>query len=197
MFRIASRRVSVFGLQCRQTVRCYSDASVDIRSKLTSELKSAMKVGTPHGPSGEHIDLSSEQRHGQVNNDSLLSEVYSADKTQPQPLASSAIISILRKAVARRADAAIEFDKASRPELASKERTEVDLLQSLLPPLLPESEIDLKLQEVITEQGITPGDSDSKKNLGKLFKGFYAKVDRSSVDPDLVKRRADALLTSQ
>lgn len=148
---------------------------------------------------------------------SVLSEVYSADKTQPQPLASSAIISILRKAVARRvsrqnlstttlshylphtsqADAAIEFDKASRPELASKERTEVDLLQSLLPPLLPESEIDLKLQEVITEQGITPGDSDSKKNLGKLFKGFYAKVDRSSVDPDLVKRRADALLTSQ
>lgn len=155
---------------------------------------------------------------------SVLSEVYSADKTQPQPLASSAIASILRKAVSRRVssplitnptnplnfltcipekiyemqtDAASEFDKASRADLAEKERKEAEFLQALLPPLLPESDIDRTLQEVFAEQGINPGEGDPRKTLGKMFKGFYAKIDRSSVDPDLVKRRADALLSSK
>jgi hypothetical protein len=62
-----------------------------------------------------------------------------------------------------------------------------------LPPLLPEAEIDGILQEVIAEQ-VSEAQGSSRNSIGNVFKAFYARVDRASVDPDLVKRRAEALL---
>lgn len=102
----------------------------------------------------------------------------------------------LRRLRLRQTLAATEFDKASRTDLADKERQESLLLQSLLPPLLPTSNIDQTLQQVFKEEGIIPGEGDPKRTLGKVLKGFYAKVDRSVVDPEVVKRRAEALLSS-
>jgi hypothetical protein len=48
---------------------------------------------------------------------------------------------------------------------------------------------------VISEQ-LSETQVDPRKSIGKVFKTFYAKVDRSSVDPDLVRRRAEALLAA-
>ena len=78
--------------------------------------------------------------------------------------------------------------------MAEKEKTEANLLQAFLPPLLPEADIDRALQEVISEQNLVPGGGNSRKALGIVFKQFYLKVDRSLVDTDLVRRRAEALL---
>ena len=91
------------------------------------------------------------------------------------------------------ANSAAEFDKASRPDLAEKERKEADLLQTFVPPLLSEAEIDRRLSEIIAEQKLAPGD---KKALGQIFKVFYTQVDKSAVDTDLVKNRAQALLAA-
>lgn len=73
--------------------------------------------------------------------------------------------------------------------MAEKERTEADFLQTFIPPLLSEAEIDRRLSEVIAK-------TDNKKNIGVIFKQFYAVVDRSSVDTDLVAARAKALVTA-
>ena len=89
-------------------------------------------------------------------------------------------------------DTADQFNQASRPDLVAKERQEAEFLARFLPPLLPEAEIDRILKRVISEQ---PSEThvDPRKSIGKVFKAFYAKVDRASVDPDLVRRRAEAL----
>lgn len=89
-------------------------------------------------------------------------------------------------------DAASEFERAARPELAAKERTEADVLEAFVPPLLPASEIDRALQEIISELKPAAGD---KKALGQVFRVFYTKIDRSAVDTELVKSRAEALLS--
>ncbi|KAI0812388.1 Yqey-like protein-domain-containing protein [Irpex lacteus] len=161
------------------TRRSYSTpaATEEIRKRLTDELKGAMK--------SKDIVKSTTIR-------SVLSEVYAQDKTQAQPLSSSAIVSIIRKATAD-LDAATEFEKAQRPELAEKERKEADLLQVFLPALLQEADIDRTLQAIIDEQKPTAND---KRALGAIFKAFYSKVDRSLVDSDLVKKRAEALIVS-
>jgi uncharacterized protein YqeY len=92
-------------------------------------------------------------------------------------------------------DSAVQFNEASRPDLAGKEQQEVDFLARFLPPLLPEPEIDRVLKEVAKEHlPHTPG--DPRRSIGKVFKAFYARVDRASVDPDLVKRRAEALFSA-
>ena len=59
--------------------------------------------------------------------------------------------------------------------------------------MLSESEIERALREAIAETGATPGD---KRILGQVFKAFYTRVDRSQVDPELVKKTASALLAS-
>lgn len=93
-------------------------------------------------------------------------------------------------------DSADQYNQASRPDLAAKERQEADYLARFLPPLLPEAEIDRILKGVISEQASETQTADPRKSIGKVFKSFYAKVDRASVDPDLVRRRAEALLAA-
>ena len=67
-------------------------------------------------------------------------------------------------------------------------------LTSYLPLLLSEAEIDKVLKPVIDGVRATLKPGESKKLVGLVFKSFYSQVDRSNVDPDLVKKRAEALL---
>jgi uncharacterized protein YqeY len=92
-------------------------------------------------------------------------------------------------------DSADQFNRASRPDLATKEQQEADLLAAFLPPFLPEAEIDRILKGVISEQ-LSETQVDPRKSIGKVFKSFYAQVNRASVDPGLVRRRAEALLAA-
>jgi len=148
----------------------------DIRGRLVSEVKTAMK--------NKDSFTSTTLR-------SVLSEVYAADKTSPPKISSSAITSIIRKAVLRRTDSATQFINASRPDLAAKEKLEADILVTLLPPLLAESEINRVLQDVLAGYKL---EGEPRKALGKLLKAFYIKVDKSTVDPNLVKNRAETML---
>jgi uncharacterized protein YqeY len=91
-------------------------------------------------------------------------------------------------------DSAAQFSRASRPDLARKEQREADFLANFLPPLLPETEIDGILQEIIAEQ-VFQDHGNARKSIGKVLKAFYSRVDRAAVDPNLVKRRAEALLS--
>lgn len=88
-------------------------------------------------------------------------------------------------------ESASQFAKGERPDLAEKEAREAEIISAFLPPMLSESEIDRVLGQVASS---CPRDGNSKKVLGLIFKSFYSKVDKANVDPDLVKRRAEALL---
>jgi uncharacterized protein YqeY len=153
-----------------------SGIAIDIRQQLMSGVKTAMKT--------KDSITSTTIR-------SILSEVYAADKSAGSPVPSSAIIAILRRATLRRHDSAIQFVNASRPDLAQKEHREADILAAFLPPLMSEAEIDRVLNEVITETAL---DGDSRKILGQVYKSFYSKVDKSTVDTNIVKCKAEALL---
>jgi len=157
--------------------RCYSTpAIVDIRNSLSSALKTAMK---------------SRDALTTITIRSVLADIYLADKASGKQVQAPAIISILRKAVARRNDSASQFALAVRPDLAEKEHREANLLLSFLPPLLSQEEIDSALNKAIT--AIPEKD---RKIPGKIFKAFYSTVDRSSVDAELVKKRVELLLNS-
>jgi len=92
-------------------------------------------------------------------------------------------------------DSAAQFNEASRPDLAGKERQEAEFLARFLPPPLPQADIDRILKEIVTEE-IPLIQNDPRKAIGKVFKAFYSRVDKASVDPDLVKRRAEAILAA-
>lgn len=91
------------------------------------------------------------------------------------------------------AESAADFEKASRPELAEKEREEADILLTFVPPLLSEAEIDRKLSDIISESKPQARD---KKAQGLILKQFYSSIDRSTVDTNLVTARVKALLNA-
>ncbi|KAH9061216.1 GatB/YqeY domain-containing protein [Lactarius vividus] len=167
---------------CDELVANATDAgSIDLRTRLLEELKTSLKT---------------KDSLASTTIRSVLSEVYSADKvSSSKRIDSSGIALLIRKAYARRLDSAVQFNQASRPDLAGKEQQEADLLARFLPPLLPEVEVDRILQEVMTEQ-VSKAQDDPRKSIGRIFKAFYARVDKASVDPDLLKRRTEALLSS-
>lgn len=94
------------------------------------------------------------------------------------------------------ADAAAQYTVASRPDLAETEVREAAVLEALLPPLLPEADVDAVLGEVIKSDALKGAEGNPKKALGMVLKGFFARVERGNVDSELVKRRAEAMLAA-
>ncbi|KAH8079415.1 GatB/YqeY domain-containing protein [Cristinia sonorae] len=158
-------------------------ANEDVRAKLMEGLKTAMKA--------KDASKSTIIR-------SMLSEVYDADKKKQEKIDTPAIQALVQKAVSRRKDAAKQYESGSRPDLASQELAEASILSAYLPPLLSTSEVDRILQEVISENDIKL-ENPAQVNMvvGKVFRAFYARVDKTSVDSAYVRRKAEELVKGQ
>lgn len=79
-------------------------------------------------------------------------------------------MTVIRKAVKQRQDSIEQYANAGRTELADKERAEMELLKTYLPPELSEAELESGLREIIASTGAT-----SKKDLGKVMKEAAAR----------------------
>jgi uncharacterized protein YqeY len=74
-------------------------------------------------------------------------------------------MSVIRKAVKQRQDSIEQYTKGNRPELAAKEASELEVLQSYLPPELGDDEIEAGIREIVASTG-----AQSKKDMGKVMK---------------------------
>src|SRR5690349_18519850 len=95
-------------------------------------------------------------------------------------------MSVIRKAMKQRQDSIEQFTNAGRMEMADKERAEMELLKTYLPPELTEEEIESGIREIIASTG-----AQSKKDMGKVMKEatarFKGRVDGKKVQ-ELVSR---------
>jgi uncharacterized protein YqeY len=78
---------------------------------------------------------------------------------------------IIRKQVKQRQDAVDSFEKGGRPELADKERAEIEMLQAYLPKALSAEELAALVEEAIKETGAT-----GKAQMGAVMKALQPKV---------------------
>lgn len=74
------------------------------------------------------------------------------------------VIAVLDKLAKQHRDSIEQYDKAERADLAEKERFELGIVQSYLPPALSEEEIAQLIQDTITETGAT-----DMKDMGKVM----------------------------
>jgi hypothetical protein len=74
-------------------------------------------------------------------------------------------LNVIRKQVKQRQESVQGFEKGGRPDLAEKERREIDYLTEYLPAPLAESEIQQLVREAIKEVGAT-----SKAQMGAVMK---------------------------
>ena len=96
---------------------------------------------------------------------------YAAIEKADAALDDSAAVQVIRKQVKQRQDSIESFEKGGRPELAAKEKDELEILNAYLPRGLNPEELQALVREAIAEVGAT-----SKAQMGTVMKALQAKV---------------------
>ncbi len=78
---------------------------------------------------------------------------------------------VIRKQVKQRQDSIEQFEKGGRPELAAKEKDELEMLSSYLPQAMSAEELAAAVREAITETGAT-----SRAQMGAVMKVLQGKI---------------------
>ena len=80
-------------------------------------------------------------------------------------------VQVIRKQVKQRQDSIESFEKGGRPELAAKEKEELNVLNGYLPQQLSAEEVSKAVGEAIAELQAT-----SKAQMGAVMKAVQAKI---------------------
>jgi uncharacterized protein YqeY len=80
-------------------------------------------------------------------------------------------VQVIRKQVKQRQDSIESFEKGGRPELAAKEKEELNVLNSYLPQQMSAEDLSKIVRETITELNAT-----SKAQMGAVMKALQAKA---------------------
>jgi uncharacterized protein YqeY len=86
-------------------------------------------------------------------------------------LADDEVIVVLSSEIKKRKDAIALYKQGNRPELADKEKKEIEILQKYLPEQLSPEELKKLIEESVTKTGAT-----SMKDMGKVMADLAPKV---------------------
>jgi uncharacterized protein YqeY len=86
-----------------------------------------------------------------------------------EALEDSEVVKALHSLVKQREDSAEQYEKATRPELAEKERAEIGVLKEYLPAEISDDEIAVAVDKAVAETGAA-----SPKDMGKVMKAAMA-----------------------
>jgi len=124
-----------------------------IQEKIDADLKEAMR-----SKDAERLSVMRMVKSALMN---AAIEMQGARAQLPDPDA----IAVIRKQVKQREDSIEGFEKGGRPELAAKERREIEFLTEYLPKPLTENELEQLVKGAIAEVGAT-----SKAQMGAVMK---------------------------
>ncbi len=120
-----------------------------IRERLNEDLKAAMREKAK-------LRLSTIRM--------IRSEILNKDKEHGQETGEEDILKVLLSMVKKGEEAAEQFAKGGREELASKEREEILIIQEYLPAQMDNEELRQAVQAAIAETG-----ASSLKEMGKVM----------------------------
>ena len=130
-----------------------------LQGRIDSELKDAMRAKDA-SKLGVLRMLKSALKYAAIEKSGAERELDNAEATQ-----------VIRKQVKQRQDSIESFEKGGRPELASKEKEELAILNAYLPKAMEGEELSKAVREAITEVGAT-----SRAQMGAVMKALQAKL---------------------
>jgi len=96
---------------------------------------------------------------------------YAQIERGTETLTDAEVVALIQKEVKKRRDAVEQYEKGGRPELASKEKQEITVLESFLPQPLALDELEQLVRATIQETGAT-----SRKQMGQVVKAVQARA---------------------
>ena len=94
----------------------------------------------------------------------------------------AAVIAVLEKMVKQRKDSISQYTQAGRDDLATREQTELDLIQTYLPEQLSDAEIETVVNKAIADTG-----ASDMKDMGKVMAAVKPQV-QGKADMGLVSK---------
>lgn len=95
---------------------------------------------------------------------------------------------VIASLLKQRRDSVEQFEKGGREDLATRERAEIEVLETYLPPPIDPAELERAVDAAVTETGAT-----GPKDMGKVMKAAMARLAGKTVDGravnELVRRR--------
>jgi len=101
----------------------------------------------------------------------ILSEVQYKEKEKGIAIDDQAVVQILQSMVRKRREAAEQFEKGDRQDLAEKELAEIKLIEAYLPEQLTEEALCALVREAIAESG-----AGGMQQMGAVMKCCMPKV---------------------
>jgi uncharacterized protein len=86
-------------------------------------------------------------------------------------VADDEVVAVIKKQIKQRQDSIEQFEKGGRPELAAKEKSEIDIMKVYLPAEMAADEIKLIVEAVLKEAGAV-----SMKDMGNIMKAVREKT---------------------
>lgn len=143
---------------------------MSLKEKITQDLKDAMKSGD------------SFKRDTLRLLDSAIKNAEIEKKKRETGLGDEEILEVVSRAVKQRNDSIRQFIDGGRPELAEKEKAELEIIKAYLPEQLGEDEIRLVVKEIIAGAGeVKPSD------MGKIMGQAMGKL-KGKADGNIVKK---------
>ena len=120
----------------------------------------------------------------------VLSFINAEEKNKQKSLTDSETLQVLKKVIKRNQESFEQFSKASRNDLAEKEKKEMEIIRQYLPEEISENEI---IEAV--KKSITQCDANSIKDMGKVMAEIKKNYgDRA--DMSIVSKHVKILLNS-
>ncbi|MCX7990508.1 MAG: GatB/YqeY domain-containing protein [Proteobacteria bacterium] len=101
----------------------------------------------------------------------LLAQIKNKEIDLRRELKDDEIFKVIQTLVKQRKEGIEIFEKAGRTELLEKERKELEILESYLPKMLTDQEIEKITEDIIKELGAT-----GQKDFGRVMKAVMSKV---------------------
>lgn len=150
-----------------------------LTEKIQTDMKAAMKAGDAFRLSA--LRMAQSALHNKAL-DKRATLVKAGGSAEDAILSDDEEILVLRSELKRRKDAAGEFDKGHRPELAEKERGEALILEEYLPAEASDEVVSNTVRSAIAEIGSDPKQFGKVMSLAMKTFGGEASGDRVSAE---------------
>jgi len=118
----------------------------------------------------------------------IRAEILNKDKEHGKEATEEDIVKLLQSMIKRREEAAEQYAKGGRQDLAAKEREEAGIIRDYLPPQMNDDELRQAIQEAIAETG-----ASSVKEMGKVM-GLLTKRLAGQAAPARISQMVKELL---
>ena len=134
-----------------------------LETRIADDMKAAMKAGERERVSTLRMAIAALKNEKVAGKEAR--ELTEADEQK-----------VLTSEVNKRRDSAEAYTAGNRPELAAKELTEAELLQSYLPARLTEAELDALVAQAVADSEAALGAKPSMKQMGQIIKAVNAEA---------------------